>query len=78
MNLKSFGDVGEDLYKQLVDFPQEIVLSVFDHVTSTFATELAKRDGLCDEDVFIKVRPYNINREVNLRELNPTGFAALV
>lgn len=80
MNLKAYGEVGQQLYDQLVNYPQEIILSVFDHVVTMVAQELVRNSDLDEislDDVAMRVRPYNLQREINLRELNPEDLEKL-
>lgn len=73
VNLKAYPPAAS-LYEQLVRYPQEIVLHVMDYVTTTVFTEMFQDDPSLDlEQVSFKVRPYNVNETVNLRELNPEG-----
>jgi DNA replication licensing factor MCM4 len=61
-----------DLYHQLLAYPQEIVLNVMDFVVTTVFQELYGNNPLFASASF-KVRPYNIGKTINLRELNPHG-----
>lgn len=61
------------LYHQLIRYPQEIV-PVMDHaLTDMFLERFEDADLPADES--IRVRPFNLGRNVNLRDLDPSGFA---
>jgi DNA replication licensing factor MCM4 len=73
MNLKAYPPAAS-LYDQLVRYPQEIVLHVMDFVTTGLFAEMFRDNQVVDvEQISFKVRPYNLERSVNLRDLNPEG-----
>ena len=64
------------LYHQLVKYPQEVI-PLMDHVLTEIFVERFQETTLM-EDQMIKVRPYNLPRTVNLRELDPEDVDQLV
>lgn len=65
-HLKSYN---EELYRQLISYPQEVVptfdMAVNDLFLSTYP------DAQIDR--MIQVRPYNAEKTKNMRSLNPEG-----
>ena len=64
------------LYHQLVTYPQEVI-PLMDHVLTEIFVEKFQDTNLM-EDQMLKVRPYNLPRIVNLRELDPEDVDQLV
>ncbi|KAI8817905.1 MCM2/3/5 family-domain-containing protein [Fimicolochytrium jonesii] len=62
------------LYHQLQRYPQEVI-PLMDHVLSEIAREMF--DDF-PEGVQMRVRPFNLERSVNLRQLNPSDIDQLV
>lgn len=78
MNLKAY-PATRALYDQLIRYPQEIVLHVLDFVTTTVFTDLfGEEDEVNSENVYFKVRPYNLGVSINMRDLNPDDIDKLV
>ena len=64
------------LYSQLLKYPQEII-PLMDHtLTELFLDRFP--DVEFPEGVTMRVRPYNLGRIANLRELNPSDIDQLV
>jgi DNA replication licensing factor MCM4 len=62
------------LYMQLARYPQEII-PLMDHALTEIMME--RFDDLqLPEDVSVKVRPFNLGRQSNLRDLNPAGMSS--
>ncbi|KAI7878565.1 MCM-domain-containing protein [Lichtheimia hyalospora FSU 10163] len=63
------------LYDQLVKYPQEII-PLMDHTIRTFYADLYH----VQDDVFeqLKIRPFNLESNVNMRELDPQNVDQLV
>jgi DNA replication licensing factor MCM4 len=59
----------QKLFHQLVHYPQEII-PLMDHVLTDFFLERFD-DGTLPQGVIMKVRPFNLPKSLNLRELNP-------
>ncbi|KAI8903559.1 MCM2/3/5 family-domain-containing protein [Gorgonomyces haynaldii] len=73
--LKSYGP-SERLYHQLLRYPQEII-PVMDHTLTQMLMD--RFDNYApDESNPVRVRPYNLARACNLRQLNPTDIDQLV
>ncbi|KAI8915519.1 MCM2/3/5 family-domain-containing protein [Powellomyces hirtus] len=64
------------LYKQLQRYPQEII-PLMDHTLTDFFLELFD-DVQMPDGVTMRVRPFNLARSVNLRQLNPCDIDQLV
>ena len=78
LNLKAY-PATQSLYAQLIRYPQEIVLHVLDFVTTTVFCELfADVEGVGADTVAFKVRPFNLGKSINLRDLNPHDIDKLV
>jgi DNA replication licensing factor MCM4 len=69
-HLKSFN---EELYRQLISYPQEVIptldLAVNDLFHETYPGSQI--------DAMIQVRPYNAEKTKNMRSLNPEGVCEL-
>ncbi|KAJ2779566.1 MCM DNA helicase complex subunit [Coemansia interrupta] len=67
----------ERLYRQLVNYPEEVV-PIMDYVlTELFMEQFPQADiDLVQAD--LKVRPYNLDRTVNMRDLNPSDIDKMV
>ncbi|KAJ2855598.1 MCM DNA helicase complex subunit [Coemansia erecta] len=65
------------LYKQLVNYPEEVI-PIMDYVlTELFMEQFPDADvGLVQSD--LKVRPYNLVATTNMRELNPSDIDKMV
>eukprot|EP00833_Pecoramyces_ruminatium_P000659 jgi/Orpsp1_1/1174691/evm.model.c7180000050994.2 len=72
-NLKSYKK-SIPLYHQLIRYPQEII-PIMDHVLTE---KLAESSEDYDTPVHALVRPYNIGKSVNMRDLNPSDIDQLV
>ena len=59
------------LYNQLIRYPQEII-PLLDHTLSEIFMEKFE-DAVLPEDESIRVRPFNLGRSVNMRDLDPAG-----
>ncbi|KAI9000301.1 MCM2/3/5 family-domain-containing protein [Gaertneriomyces semiglobifer] len=73
-NLKRYPS-GMKLYHQLVRYPQEVI-PLMDHTLSEIFKDMFAAD--VDEGIQMRVRPFNLERSVNLRELNPGDIDQLV
>ncbi|KAJ3092183.1 hypothetical protein HK102_010002 [Quaeritorhiza haematococci] len=73
-NLKAYTPAAK-LYHQLVRFPQEII-PMMDFVLSEVFFELFEDYEIGESG--IKVRPFNLDRTVNMRQLDPTDIDQLV
>jgi DNA replication licensing factor MCM4 len=60
------------LFKQLVQYPQEII-PLMDHVLTELFLDRFESSPL-PPGQSLKVRPFNLPTSVNLRELNPEGI----
>ncbi|KAF0531199.1 MCM-domain-containing protein [Gigaspora margarita] len=59
------------LYFQLMNYPQE-VLPIFDDVlTATYKRHCVIEDP--NNQIMLKVRPFNLGKSTNMRDLNPAG-----
>ncbi|KAJ2362573.1 MCM DNA helicase complex subunit, partial [Coemansia sp. RSA 2607] len=67
----------ERLYRQLVNYPEEVV-PIMDYVlTELFMEQFPQADiDLVQAD--LKVRPYNLEKTVNMRDLNPSDIDKMV
>ncbi|TPX31666.1 hypothetical protein SmJEL517_g05081 [Synchytrium microbalum] len=74
LNLKHHGD-SLKLYHQLLRYPQEII-PLMDHTLTELFLDLY--DDVDLEGAGLKVRPFNLDRVVNMRELNPSDIDQLV
>ena len=75
-HLMEFPQCGQQLYDHLVKYPEEMI-SLFDVV----ATEeyLTRNPAIPDRDlVTISVRPYNLEKSVNMRDLDPEDIDKLI
>ncbi|KAI9229965.1 MAG: MCM2/3/5 family-domain-containing protein [Piptocephalis tieghemiana] len=64
------------LYHQLLRYPQEII-PLMDHAMSEWYQELFPQVPIIELPVW-KVRPFNLGRSINMRELNPEDIDQLV
>lgn len=71
LDCKNLHAFNQELYKQLVSYPQTIV-PLFDTVVDTYAQEnhQDQLDGM-DDDQRITIRPFNLLEHVAMRNLNP-------
>ena len=74
-NLKSF-EPSRKLYHQLVRYPQEII-PLLDHTLTEIVLDKFPDSHFTENDM-MKVRPFNLGRNVNLRELDPSDIDQLV
>lgn len=74
VNCHHIHEFDENLYRQMVAYPQEVI-PVFDMATNEIFLELYPEAQLPHQ---INVRPYNVMRTVNLRNLNPEDINQLV
>ncbi|CAO3703820.1 unnamed protein product [Rhizopus stolonifer] len=74
-NLLAFPET-EKLYEQLVKYPQEII-PLMDHtITEFYLNQYSHEDlGVLSQ---LKVRPYNLDRSVNMRDLDPQNVDQLI
>jgi DNA replication licensing factor MCM4 len=69
--LKAF-EPSMKLYYQLVRYPQEVI-PLMDHaLTEIFLDRF--EDLQIPSDTSIKVRPFNMGKACNMRDLNPSGM----
>ncbi|KAJ3385823.1 hypothetical protein HDU84_002005 [Entophlyctis sp. JEL0112] len=73
-NLRIYGPT-KKLYVQLLRYPQEVV-PLLDHTLVEYWYELFEDEAR--SDVQITVRPFNLHRCVNLRELDPADVDQLI
>ncbi len=69
--MESF-EPSKKLYKQLIQYPQEII-PLMDHVLTELFLDRFESSSL-GPNQSLKVRPFNLPSSVNLRELNPEGL----
>lgn len=74
VNCSHIHEFDENLYRQMVAYPQEVI-PVFDMATNELFHELYPEAQLPHQ---VNVRPYNVIRTVNLRNLNPEDINQLV
>ncbi|KXS09440.1 MCM-domain-containing protein [Gonapodya prolifera JEL478] len=74
MNLKAFPRTRK-LYHQLLRFPQEII-SIMDWALGEIFTDMFGENE--NIKLTVRVRPFNLGRSVNMRELNPADIDQLV
>lgn len=74
VNCSHIHEYDENLYRQMVAYPQEVI-PVFDMATNELFHELYPEAQLPHQ---VNVRPYNVIRTVNLRNLNPEDINQLV
>ncbi|KAJ3011977.1 hypothetical protein HKX48_006546 [Thoreauomyces humboldtii] len=67
---------GDKLYHQLQRYPQEII-PLMDHTLTEYFLELFDEFQF-PEGMTMRVRPFNLARSVNLRQLNPSDIDQLV
>jgi DNA replication licensing factor MCM4 len=60
---------------QLEHYPQEII-PLMDHVLTDLMLE--RDDGTLPQGLIMKVRPFNLPKSLNLRELNPESIFAWI
>ncbi|CAL9728135.1 DNA replication licensing factor Mcm4p [Monosporozyma unispora] len=80
-NLLSFNQT-EELYYQLLNYPQEVI-SIMDQTIKDCMVSLVVDNNLSYnlddiETKFYKVRPYNVDTEKGMRELNPNDIDKLI
>ncbi|KAJ2464352.1 MCM DNA helicase complex subunit, partial [Coemansia sp. RSA 2322] len=75
-NLKAY-PLAQGLYRQLVNYPEEVV-PIMDYVlTELYLEQFPDADvDLAQSD--LKVRPYNLSKSVNMRDLNPSDIDKMV
>lgn len=74
VNCQHIHEFDDNLYRQMVAYPQEVI-PVFDMATNELFHELYPEAQLPHQ---INVRPYNVMRAINLRNLNPEDINQLV
>ncbi|KAI7858561.1 MCM2/3/5 family-domain-containing protein [Circinella umbellata] len=62
------------LYDQLAKYPQEVI-PLMDHTIKAYYLELFPEDEMVEQ---IKIRPFNLESSVNMRELDPQNVDQLV
>ena len=70
-NLKAY-EPSRKLYQQLIRYPQEII-PLLDHTLTELILDKFPDSSTFTENDMMKVRPFNLDRNVNLRELDPSG-----
>ncbi|KAK9723269.1 MCM DNA helicase complex subunit [Basidiobolus ranarum] len=73
-NLRAY-EPSRRLYQQLIRYPQEII-PLMDHTLSEVFQDLFEEEEV--SQIPLKVRPFNLESSVNLRELNPSDIDQLV
>ncbi|KAJ1957585.1 MCM DNA helicase complex subunit, partial [Linderina pennispora] len=73
-NLRAYAP-SQALYRQLVNYPEEVV-PIMDYVLTELFLEQFPDADLAQTD--LKVRPYNLSVTTNMRELNPSDIDKLV
>ncbi|KAJ2071943.1 MCM DNA helicase complex subunit [Coemansia sp. S155-1] len=75
-NLKAY-PLSQSLYRQLVNYPEEVV-PIMDYVlTELYLEQFPSADvDLAQSD--LKVRPYNLSTSTNMRDLNPSDIDKMV
>ncbi|KAJ2740641.1 MCM DNA helicase complex subunit, partial [Coemansia sp. BCRC 34301] len=75
-NLKAY-PLAQSLYRQLVNYPEEVV-PIMDYVlTELYLEQFPGADvDLAQSD--LKVRPYNLSTSINMRDLNPSDIDKMV
>ncbi|RKO90888.1 MCM2/3/5 family-domain-containing protein [Blyttiomyces helicus] len=74
-NLRAY-EPAKKLFNQLIRYPQEII-PLIDHMLTEIYLDMFE-DAVLPDGVMMKVRPFNLERSVNLRELNPSDIDQLV
>ena len=74
-NLKSY-EPSRKLYYQMIRYPQETI-PMLDHCLTEYFLEKFPEVHFNENDM-MHVRPFNLDRHVNLRELNPSDMDQLV
>jgi DNA replication licensing factor MCM4 len=72
-NLKCF-EPAVKLYNLLIRYPQEVI-PIMDCAAEAFCQEMYPERDM--PDMAIKVRPFNLGRGVNMRNLDPAGICRL-
>ncbi|KAJ2726445.1 MCM DNA helicase complex subunit [Coemansia sp. Benny D115] len=67
----------QHLYRQLVNYPEEVV-PIMDYVLAELFLEQYPQADMDLAQADLKVRPYNLVQTVNMRELNPSDIDKLV
>ncbi|KAI8835859.1 MCM2/3/5 family-domain-containing protein [Chytriomyces cf. hyalinus JEL632] len=75
-NLRVYAPTKE-LYIQLIRYPQEVI-PILDHTLMEFWYELFEGEEGADLSTGLTVRPFNLERSVNLRDLDPADMDQLV
>ncbi|KAJ1725772.1 MCM DNA helicase complex subunit [Coemansia erecta] len=65
------------LYRQLVNYPEEVV-PIMDYVLTELFMELFPQADIDLVQADLKVRPYNLEKTVNMRDLNPSDIDKMV
>ncbi|KAJ1948903.1 MCM DNA helicase complex subunit [Linderina macrospora] len=73
-NLRAYAPA-QGLYRQLVNYPEEVV-PIMDYVLTELFLEQFPNADLTQTD--LKVRPYNLTTSTNMRSLNPSDIDKLV
>ena len=69
VNCKHLKDFDEDLYRQLINYPQEVVPTFDMAVNQMFFDRFP--DASLEHQ--IQVRPFSVDKTANMRSLNPEG-----
>lgn len=73
VNCAHIEQFNQDLYRQLVSYPQEVITS-FDMAANELFFQKHPDHALPHQ---IQVRPFNTEKTLNMRELNPEGIIFL-
>lgn len=76
IDLNHLRDFDQNLYHQLVTYPSEVIDYLDMAVADSLSSFLAGRpDLIMDDDAVaaVKVRPFNANKDRNMRALDPRG-----
>ena len=68
---------GEDLYEKLLNHPGDVV-AIIDNVLTKLRDELPDMADMSDRDSPLRVRPFNLDKENRLRDLDPSDIDKLV
>ena len=69
VNCKHLKEFDEDLYRQLINYPQEVV-PTFDMAVNQMFFDRFPEASLEHQ---IQVRPFSVDKTANMRSLNPEG-----
>lgn len=69
INLHHMQQFNNDMYLQLVNYPQEVIACMDEVVNQLFFTKYPS----CELSHQIEVRPYNADKTKSMRLLNPEG-----